>query len=316
MIRIIAVDENNQLIENVSIHNIDFSKYAWCWIDFNSPTEEEARELNTSLHFHPLAIEDCVYSMQRPKLDYYDDFSFFVTHAPGRETYNDNEIDFFLGDNFIVTFHYENLKEINEIWHQLQESSDLSKWDEYRVFYEVMDNVVDDYFPIIAHLEEEINLVEENPNDDPMDVLLERLFELRHQLLELRHSINPIRDLFYRILYSHRLPGIQDRREYFMDIYDHLLKLSEMTNSNREITNDIRDNFISINSYQQNKVIQVLTVITSIFAPLTFIAGIYGMNFVNMPELDWHYGYYIALGVMGIITIFMIFFFKKRGWFG
>lgn len=100
-----------------------------------------------------------------------------------------------------------------------------------------------------------------------------------------------------------------------MDIYDHLLKLSANVDSNREITNDIRDNFMSINSYQQNKVIQVLTVITSIFAPLTFIAGIYGMNFVNMPELKWHYGYYGVMALMLAITVAMILLFKKKGWF-
>ena len=316
MIRIAAIDSNNQLVENLSIHNLNFKEHNWCWIDFNSPSEEEIQELSHSLHFHPLAIEDCVYSMQRPKLDYYDDFSFFVTHLPGPEAYNEHEIDFFLGENYIVTFHYEDLEEVNETWKKLQDTKMLDQWDIYKVFYEVMDNVVDDYFPILAHLEDEINLVEENPNDEPMDQLLERLFELRHQLLELRHAINPLSDLFYRILYSHRLQGIQDRREYFMDIYDHLLRLSEMANSNREITNDIRDNFISINSYQQNKVIQVLTVITSIFAPLTFIAGIYGMNFDNMPELHWHYGYPIAMVVMLLITVVMIVIFKKRGWFG
>jgi magnesium transporter len=108
---------------------------------------------------------------------------------------------------------------------------------------------------------------------------------------------------------------IEEHREYFMDIYDHLLKLSEMVASNREITNDIRDNFISLNSYQQNKVIQVLTVITSIFAPLTFIAGIYGMNFANMPELNWRYGYFVIMIFMLTLSVSMILWFKKKGWF-
>jgi len=148
-----------------------------------------------------------------------------------------------------------------------------------------------------------------------MDILLDQLFDLRHELLKLRHTINPIRDLLYRILNSHHLVGIHGRREYFMDIYDHLLKLSEMVDSNRDVTNDIRDNFISINSYQQNQVIQILTVITSIFAPLTFIAGIYGMNFTYMPELKWHYGYFIVIGLMIVLTIMMILWFRKKGWF-
>lgn len=155
----------------------------------------------------------------------------------------------------------------------------------------------------------------ENPHDVSMNILLDELFDLRQRLLKLRHAIHPIRDLLYRILNSHHLTRINERRAYFADIYDHLLKLSEMVNSNREITNDIRDNFISLNSYQQNKVIQILTVITSIFAPLTFIAGIYGMNFVNMPELEWQYGYFAILGIMLFITFLMILYFRKKGWF-
>ncbi|SDM55404.1 magnesium/cobalt transporter CorA [Sediminibacillus halophilus] len=316
MIKIVAVTEDNQKLNNIAIADVDFSQYKWWWIDFSEPDSEEINQLDTALHFHPLAIEDCIHSLQRPKLDYYDDFSFFVTHAIRAESLEQREIDFFIGGNYVVTFHHWDSTEVQQVWDRLMQQDDLTGWDEYRVFYEVLDKVVDNFFPIVYHLEDLINQVEENPEDKPMDVLLEQLFDLRHELLRLRHTINPIRDLFYRMLSSHRLDGIRERREYFADIYDHLMKLSEMVASNREITNDIRDNFISVNSYQQNKVIQVLTVITSIFAPLTFIAGIYGMNFVNMPELEWKYGYYASLVVMFIITVGMITWFKKKGWFG
>ncbi|SDK14023.1 magnesium/cobalt transporter CorA [Sediminibacillus albus] len=316
MIRVAAVTENNEKITDIEISEVNFSAYKWWWIDFSEPTEEEIKQLDTSLHFHPLAIEDCIHSLQRPKLDYYDEFSFFVTHAVGAKELEQKEIDFFIGENYVVTFHHWDSAEINQVWSRLLKQEDINEWDEYRIFYEVMDKVVDNFFPIVYHLEDEINEVEENPGDKPMDVLLDHLFDLRHQLLRMRHTINPIRDLFYRMLSSHRLEGIRERREYFADIYDHLMKLSEMVASNREITNDIRDNFISINSYQQNKVIQVLTVITSIFAPLTFIAGIYGMNFVHMPELEWRYGYHASLAVMTLLTIAMILWFKKKGWFG
>jgi len=317
MIRITAVTHDHQLITDLSIEQVDFSQHRWWWIDYSEPTHTETETLYTDLHFHPLAIEDCIQAWQRPKMDYYDEFSFFATHTPGPEKYDQYQIDFFVGSNFIVTYHKHVLKDVHDVWHAMHIAKSLKKWDPYRVFYEVMDNVVDNFFPIIANLEDKINEVEESQMNRSlnMDYLLNRLINLRHELLELRHTINPIRDLFYRMLNSHRLPGINSRREYFMDIYDHLLKLSANVDSNREITNDIRDNFMSINSYQQNKVIQVLTVITSIFAPLTFIAGIYGMNFVNMPELKWHYGYYGVMALMLAITVAMILLFKKKGWF-
>ncbi|WP_330949304.1 magnesium/cobalt transporter CorA [Virgibacillus sp. MG-45] len=316
MIQTVAITYNNERITNVPLEALHADTYRWWWIDFYQPNKDEITLLETELHFHPLAVEDCIQGNQRPKLDYYDDFSFFVTHTIGPQHFNQFEINFFIGECYIVTFHKKDLQEINDVWNQLFTPKNVLDWDEHRVFYEIMDNVVDNYFPIIYRLEDRINAVENNPDNETMHVLLENLFDLRHELLELRHAINPIRDLFYRILNSHHLEGIQERRAYFTDIYDHLLKLSEMIYSNRELTNDIRDNFISINSYQQNKVIQILTVITSIFAPLTFIVGIYGMNFVHMPELQWQYGYLIIWILMSIITILMILWFKKKGWFG
>ncbi|WP_010094363.1 magnesium/cobalt transporter CorA [Ornithinibacillus scapharcae] len=314
MIQVIAITKENEKNTNLTVDDIDFSKYSWCWIDFNIPSDEEIAKLGTVLKFHKLAIEDCIYGQQRPKLDYYDDYSLVVTHTLGPEDFDQFEINFFIGENYIVTFHKEDLMEVNQVWNKCLKLEAMEEWNEYRVLYEIFDKVVDNFFPIIYELEDRINEVEQNPHAASMSMELDKLFELRHQLLKLRHAIHPIRDLLYRILNTHHL-SIQGHREYFADIYDHLLKLSEMVDSNRDITNDIRDNFISLNSYQQNKVIQILTVITSIFAPLTFIAGIYGMNFANMPELKWDYGYFLIMAIMILISLLMILWFKKKGWF-
>lgn len=315
MIRIMAITPDNERLTELNINQVDWEKQGWWWIDFSQPTEEEIKKLDTNFHFHPLAIEDCIHSLQRPKLDYYENFNFFVTHTINEKSLDRQEIDFFLGENYIVSFHHHDSKEINQVWNRLLQLQNPVGWDEYRVFYEVLDKVVDNYFPIVYQIEDELNEVEENTGDRPMDELLDDLFEIRHDLLSLRHMIIPVRDLFYRMLSSHHLSGIKERREYFADIYDHLIKLSEMVQSNREIANDIRDNFISYNSHQQNKVIQILTIITSIFAPLTFIAGIYGMNFEYMPELSWRYSYLVVWIVMIAITVGMIMFFKRKNWF-
>lgn len=315
MIRIVAVTPENERLTNIRTDQIDFNQPYWWWIDFSQPTKEEISKLDTDFHFHPLAIEDCIHSLQRPKMDYYDDFNFLVTHTIEQDTLKGKEIDFFLGENFIVSFHHHDSPEVNQVWNRLNRSDGPNNWDEYRVLYEILDKVVDNYFPTVQKIEDELNTVEDNPDERPMDELLDELFDIRHNLLSLRHMINPVRDLFYRMLSSHHLPGVNERREYFADIYDHLIKLSEMVQSNREIANDIRDNFISYNSHQQNKVIQILTIITSIFAPLTFIAGIYGMNFEYMPELSWRYSYPAVWLVMITITAGMIAFFKRKNWF-
>ncbi|GAE94365.1 magnesium and cobalt transport protein CorA [Gracilibacillus boraciitolerans JCM 21714] len=220
-----------------------------------------------------------------------------------------------MSENYIVSFHRDSSKEVKQVWDRLRSDNNVEKWDTYHVFYEILDKIVDNYFPLIYKIEDELDKIEDNTQNKSMNNLMIELFDARHMLLNLRHIVNPMRDLLYKMLNSHHLKEIRERREYFSDIYDHLLKLSEMVMSNREVTADIRDSYLSLNSHQTNNVMKVLTIITSIFAPLTFIAGIYGMNFENIPELTWEYGYFITLGVMGLIAVTMFLWFKVKGWF-
>lgn len=317
VIQIIGVTIDNRLHLNVSINDIDLSAYKWYWVDFNGPTEEEINKLIDVFHFHPLAVEDCVHRLQRPKLDYYENHAFYVTHILRKEEKEliKEELDFFVGDNFIVTFHLSPALEVSQVWSTLLSHRKIEKWDTYYVFYQILDKIVDNYFPLLYSLEDDLDKIEDNTQNKSMNDLMEELFDARYWLLNLRHTVHPMRDLLYRMLNSHHLKGISARREYFSDIYDHLLKLSEMVMSNREITADIRDSYLSLNSHQTNNVMKVLTIITSIFSPLTFIAGIYGMNFENMPELSWRYGYLFSLLFMTSMGIVMILWFKRKGWF-
>lgn len=317
MIKVIGITNDNQLQTNISINEINFENYQWIWVDFNEPTDEELKHLAYTFRFHPLAIEDCVQSLQRPKLDYYDDHTFYVTHIVREEKKEivKEELNFFIGEKFIVTFHRMPAREVDQVWDRLLSQKNTDKWDTFYVFYQIFDKIVDNYFPIIYKIEDELDKIEDNTQNKSMNLLMSELFDIRYMLLNLRHTINPMRDLLYRMLNSHHLNGIRERREYFSDIYDHLLKLSEMVMSNREVTADIRDSYLSLNSHQTNNVMKVLTIITSIFAPLTFIAGIYGMNFEYMPELTWRYGYFLALGSMGIIAVLMFLWFKRKRWF-
>lgn len=315
MINCIAVNDNLELIVNCPLHELKKQDIKWFWIDFNQPTDDEIKELDHSLHFHPLAIEDCIHKLQRPKLDYYEDYSFFVTHRFDQNEFEKEEINFFLGRNYIVSFHYLESKEIQEVWQRLKGSKKLSKWDQNLVLYHIIDKLVDNYFPIVQQLDEDLDQIENNTTEKSMEILLEQLFDTRHNLLKLRHTVTPMRDLVYRMLNSHRLKGIKQKQEYFSDIHDHLLKLTEMIDANRELTNDIRDSYLSLNAHQTNRIMKVLTVITTIFMPLTFIAGIYGMNFEKMPELTWDFGYFSILFIMLIIGIGMFLWFKKKGWF-
>lgn len=314
MIRILAVDKEKQLLINPALDSL--SEMNWYWVDFNMPTKEEILLLSSHFQFHPLAIEDCVHFLQRPKLEYYENLSFLVIHALNKKTLEAYEVDLFIGEKFIVSFHFQDLKEINAVWEMFEKNTDVNRFRPVEIGYKIMDKIVDSFFPMVQELEDHLLSVENYyESKKATDTLINKVFGVRKDLLKLRRTIMPMRELIYRILESKRFIIQEQKRAYFQDIYDHLLKLSEMIESNRELTSDIRDNYISLNSFRMNNIMKTLTVITTIFMPLTFIAGIYGMNFENMPELKWHLGYYIILGMMFFTGFGMFIWFKSKGWF-
>ncbi|WP_066287791.1 magnesium/cobalt transporter CorA [Bacillus sp. FJAT-29937] len=312
MIRSFSITSDYQLAENLPIEQLFQDDIKWFWIDFESPTEEETDLLKTQFNFHPLAIDDCLHLLQRPKLDYYEGYDFYVIHTLNQHTLLPEEVDVFVGKNFIVTFHLTPSSEITMVRQKLLANDLHYKKGALHLFYQLMDKIVDEYFPAVYKIEDELNEIELK---DAKKDLMNDVFEIRSQLLKLRRTIFPMRELLYRILNSERVIIPKDERMYFMDIYDHLLKLSEMIESNREMTNDIRDSYISLNSDRMNNIMKTLTVMSSIFIPLTFIASIYGMNFEYMPELTWKWGYFGVLGVMLLVGSSLLLVLWRMGWF-
>ncbi|MCP3030608.1 magnesium/cobalt transporter CorA [Halobacillus sp. A1] len=315
MISVYGYSKEEGLQTFPSLESMDQAVVEWYWVDLDSPTEEEVKCLDTYFQFHPLAIEDCLHDLQRPKLDYYENHTFFVFHALHQESMDRQEINLFLGEGFVVTFHKEPSKEIEAVKSMLNRHKNHQELDEYYVLYQLLDKVVDRYFPIVYEIEDHINEIEDNTQNLSMEQLLEELFDRRGELLRIRQTVHPMRDLLYRMLNTHHLDGVRERREYFADIYDHLIKVAEIVGSNREMTQDIRDSYLSLNSHETNRTMQILTVISVIFMPLTFVVGVYGMNFMNMPELNTEYGYFVVWGLMIVMAVGMFFWFKNKGWF-
>ncbi|MNJ34027.1 Magnesium transport protein CorA [compost metagenome] len=318
MIRVLGVTHDHKVIQGIPLEDIHRGHYAWCWVDFSEPTQEESELLAAFFKFHPLAIEDCLHVLQRPKLDYYEEYQFMVLHAIHPDTLSTVEVDLFIGSGYLVSYHQKSLSEVNQAWDKiLSRTHDRKIWSQgpYAAAYAVIDSLVDNYFPCVYSVEDELDELEKQGSRESVEVLLNQVFALRSRLLKLRRTIVPMRDLMYRVLNSQHIQGEKEPRVHFSDIYDHLLKLSEMIENNREMTADLRDSYISLNSNRMNGIMKTLTVITTVFMPLTLIAGIYGMNFVNMPELEWRYGYFGVLGLMGVLSIWMILSFMRRGWF-
>ncbi|MDQ0415921.1 magnesium transporter [Croceifilum oryzae] len=316
MIRTMVLTKEDKLILDEQIDDIlARNDIKWYWIDFSKPTIEESDSLQT-FGFHPLAVEDCLHLKQRPKVDYYDSYQFYVISGLYHKTLKSHEIGAFLSPNMLVTFHTLPHMEIDELWNYLSSSQEAPQKDPKWILYKIIDKMVDASFPHLQTIEEQLNRLESKSSRSyQIQTLMEELFVVRRKLSHIRHFANPMRELIDRMIHSEKLNHSDEERRHYQDVHDHLVKLTGMIEASREITSDIRDNYLSINSNRMNTVMMTLTVITTIFMPLTFIAGIYGMNFQNMPELKWQYGYFLVLGVMVILGFAMYLLFKKKGWF-
>lgn len=315
MIRICAIRDDGEFLNDIKLRDVKDKQIVWYWVDFVSPNKEESNLLSSYFKFHPLSVEDSLDEfIQRPKIDFYEGYIFLVLHAIHQESLVPYEVDVFLGDRFIVTYQQKNIRNLNNLWEKIRKDNRFRE-SPFHVLHAVIDSLVDDYFQPVYRLEDQINSIEDNSEKESIHVLLEKLFDIRADLSKLRRTLIPMSDLLYRIIHSERFSHLKEHRLYFHDVYDHLLKLSEMLESYRDFSSDIRDSYLSVNSNTMNSIMMTLTVITTIFMPLTFIAGIYGMNFDQMPELHWQYGYYIVLGLMGLIALFMFFYFRAKGWF-
>lgn len=314
MIRTCAITKENEVIFDVTLEILNEDHIEWFWVDFSKPTMEEVQLLSSHFHFHHLAIEDCLDDyIQRPKMDFYEGYQFLVIHAIRQKVFKAEELGLFIGKKWLVTFHKDELEELEKVWKEIPELESL-KQGPFFLMHRLIDRIVDEFFPPVYKIESELNSIEDNTQDDTISELMDQLFDLRTDLSRIRRIILPMRDLLYRMISSDRLNYLKDQHLYFHDVYDHLLKLTEMLESYRDFSSDIRDSYLSVNSNNMNSTMMTLTVITTIFMPLTFIVGVYGMNFKYMPELNWHYGYFVILGMMGGIAFMMFGYFVKKGW--
>lgn len=314
MIKTYYVNLNGELKETNSPKDISEEK-KWIWVDLNEPTKKESEILVDYFNFHPLSVEDATQVQQRPKFKQYDDYQFIVFHALDLKTLESEEVDIFIGDDFIVTFHRERYEEIDTIKRKLfNETIEINEPKD--ILLHILDDIVDNYFPFIYDIEDKVFNFEDRHNlDITTKTLIDDTFDLRQELLIIKRTVQPMKDLVYRMREGKVLHLNEQQFLYITHINDHLMKQMEMVDSSREMTSDIRDNYISLNSFKMNNIMKILTIYSVVFMPLTLIAGIYGMNFTNMPELEWHDGYYIVLVIMAVIAIIMLIVFKKKRWF-
>ena len=314
MRKTIAFTKDLNLLVNEPLEQLEVPQVLWYWLDITAPDEDDILLLREHFHFHHLAIEDCLQLFERPKVDFYEKYNFFILNVLNQKTLEATDLDMFVGENYVITLHREDLAETHMIREKI--IADQNAWDDGHLYiaYLIFDKIVDQYFPAIYRIEDDLGDIDIRVGGNAGQSIINRVFNLRNDLLKLRRIINSMKELTYRILKSEHLEGFRNNKFYFNDIYDHLLKLSDTIESNREMTADMRDSYLALNSNRTNIIMTILTIVSSVFIPLTFIVGVYGMNFEYMPELQWKSGYFIIMGIMAAIGVSMFLWFKIKGW--
>ncbi len=294
---------HEQAIQNVNDLRGVLSKWPIIWIDVAGlGTEATITQLGELLKLHPLALEDAVNVHQRSKLDVFQDHLFIVARMcnPG-EGHITEQVSFFLKEGVLVTFQERE----GDCWDSVRDRIRVGRGNlrvagvDY-LAYSLLDAVIDSYFPAVDTISEKLEVFDEQLEQADSQTRFHGLHEVRHQLLGLRRSIRPHRDMINEMVRD-ELPLIRpETRVFLRDCFDHVIQLLDLVDTCRELTADLREYQMSLNSHRMNEIMKVLTVISTIFMPLSFIAGVYGMNFegspYNMPELRWKYGYEFALG--------------------
>jgi magnesium transporter len=289
------------------------------WIDLEDPTVKEATILEDPFHFHPLAIEDCLAEVHHPKVDDYEAYIFVIVHgirfdAP-TDTFITRELDIFLGKNYLITHHKGPMRSIATLREMCSKNlvSSFPKGVDFLI-HQILDLLFEHYFPNLDAIEDKVQLVQVEVFENPTRETLDRIFELKKDVLQLRRICAPQREIVNRLARGEFKAVSPRAAVYFRDIYDNLYRIVEASFSYQDIVQSLLDAYLSAVSNRLNETMKRLTVIGAIMAALTVITGVYGMNFEFMPELKWRFGYAFVWGIMVVVSVGLYYWFKKKDW--
>lgn len=284
------------------------------WVDMEGRTSAFESWLEAQ-GFHPLAIEDVFTLQHQPKIEEYGDHLFVIVRGIdfNREKLETLKLAGFLRSNLLVTCHRAPMRSIAAVRQRLAETG-RGRTSVVHHFYRICDELVDLYFPVVESIGHEIEELEEEIFDNPEPEQWERLRELSRRLAAVRRVMLPHRQVFNHL--ASREVGLIDVHEavYFRDVYDNVFRLGEVAEYQRDQLSGAKDTYLSMVAQRTNEVMKVLTLFSAMLLPLTFIAGLYGMNFDYMPETGWRYGYFGVLGLMAALAAGMLWWFRRRGW--
>lgn len=275
-------------------------------------------QVGDQFELHPLLLEDVLNSEHRPSSEHYKEAVFFTLKGVNKFENGIVEyehISFVLGSNYVISFQEKPGDLFRPVRDRLQDGqSGLREGTSDYLFYRLIDTVVDSYFHILENLGESVELLEDRIFEKPGKQVLQEIQSFKKEVVHLRKAVYPLREAVSKL--SKNPTGLinPETHTYFKDVYDHVIHIIESVETTMDLASGLMDMYMNMLSNRMNEVMKVLTIMASIFIPLTFIAGIYGMNFEHMPELSWQWGYPVIWLVMVVVAIGMLFYFKKKTW--
>ena len=324
-VRITLIDYNEQDFQERTVDNIEecflFKETPTVtWINIDGLHQIETIEkIGKNFELHPLILEDILNTGQRPKCEDYEKCLFMVlkmlTFNNESNSIQSEQVSLVLGQNFVISFQ----EAVGDVFEQIRDrirnaKGRIRKVSADYLAYALIDAIVDNYFLILEKMGEQIESMEEELIAEPSDKIVRKIHALKRELIFLRKSVWPLRELISSLKKTESSLITDTTQPYLRDVYDHTIQVIDTVESFRDMVSGMLDIYLSSISNRMNAVMKVLTIIATIFIPLTFIAGIYGMNFKGMPELEWKWGYPIVLIVMAVVGISMLIYFKRRKW--
>jgi magnesium transporter len=283
------------------------------------------KKLGQHLNLHPLALEDVLNVPQRSKMEDYEHYAFLVFRMAFVEAAMQGrmeQVSLFLGSSYVLTFQEEAEHDTFEPVRQRlrQQRGKIRHRGADYLAYALLDAAIDSFFPVLEALGEKLEALEEAVLEEPTRETMERIHLIRRTFMHLRRAMWPTREAIQAFAHSESEWVTEPTKVFLRDCYDHVLQVLDMLESYRDLAGSLMDTYLSAQSHRMNEVMKVLTIIATIFIPLTFIAGIYGMNFdgseswLNMPELRWDWGYPFCLALMAGVALCLVVFFRRKGW--
>jgi magnesium transporter len=291
---------------------------SFAWIGLFEPTEDEFDSVRREFELHELAVEDAIKAHQRPKLEVYDDTLFLVLktarYLDEPEEVEFGEILIFVGDAFVVTVRHGEASELRGVRQRVEERPEMLRCGPGAVVHAIVDKVVDDYEPVLAGIEDDIEEVEQDVFSPERTNPSERIYKLSREVVEFHRATAPLIGPLRALAEGRHSVASDDLREYYRDVYDHSLRTDEAVNTLRELLQSVLEANLAQVSVRQNEDVRRISAWVAIVAVPTMIAGIYGMNFEHMPELEWSFGYPLILALMLIACAALYRGFKRAGW--